>query len=96
VLRLDQHHEGLGGRRHIKDDLTPAPREDRGPVPGGRDLLRLRPPYVRARLYVPGDAATTAANVAADASLVRIGFVADMVQETFFLFVVLALSRLLQ
>ena len=52
--------------------------------------------YVRARVYVPGDAATTAVNVAADATLVRIGIVADLVQATFFLFVVLALSRLLQ
>jgi hypothetical protein len=52
--------------------------------------------YVRARVYAPGDAATTAANVAADASLVRIGLVADLVQATFFLFVVLTLSRLLQ
>ncbi|HEY5882203.1 MAG TPA: DUF4386 domain-containing protein [Nakamurella sp.] len=52
--------------------------------------------YVRARVYTPGDAATTAQNVAADASLVRIGFVADLVQATFFLFVVMALSRLLQ
>ena len=52
--------------------------------------------YVRARVYVAGDAGTTAANVAADASLVRIGIVADLVQATFFLFVVLALSRLLQ
>jgi hypothetical protein len=54
------------------------------------------PAYVRARVYAPGDAATTAGNVAADASLVRIGFVADLVQATFFLFVVLTLSRLLQ
>lgn len=51
--------------------------------------------YVRARVYTPGDAATTAANITADASLVRIGIVADLAQATFFLFVVLALSRLL-
>jgi hypothetical protein len=52
--------------------------------------------YVRARVYVPGDAATTAENVLANASLVRLGFVADLVQATFFLFVVMALYRLLQ
>ena len=52
--------------------------------------------YVRARVYTPGDAATTAENILANAPLVRIGFVADLVQATFFLFVVLTLYQLLQ
>jgi hypothetical protein len=45
---------------------------------------------------VPGDAATTAQNVVADASLVRLSFMADLLQATFLLFVVMALYRLLQ
>ena len=51
---------------------------------------------VRVKVYVPGDAATTVENVVANASLVRMSFVADLVQATFFLFVVMALYRLLQ
>src|SRR5258705_6780029 len=49
---------------------------------------------VRLNVYVPDDAVATAANVAANADLVRFSFVADLVQATFAL--VLALSRLLQ
>jgi hypothetical protein len=52
--------------------------------------------YVRATVYVPGDAAITASNVAENASLVRYGVVADLAQATLMLFVVLALYRLLQ
>lgn len=52
--------------------------------------------YVRAQVYVPGDAAATAQNVADNASLVRYGFVADLTQATLMLFVVLALYQLLQ
>ena len=51
---------------------------------------------VRSMVYVPGDAAVTANNVVEHASLVRYGFVADLVQATLMLFVVLALYRLLQ
>jgi hypothetical protein len=51
---------------------------------------------VRGQVFVPGDAATTARNVVADASLVRLSFVADLVQATFLLFVALALYRLLK
>lgn len=51
---------------------------------------------VRAQVYVAGDAATTAANVVANPDLVRYSFAADLVQATFFLFVVLALYRLLR
>jgi hypothetical protein len=51
---------------------------------------------VRATVHVPEDAAATARNVAENASLVRYGVVADLVQATLMLFVVLALYRLLQ
>ncbi len=51
---------------------------------------------VRVNVYVPDDAVATAANVVANADLVRLSFVADLVQATFALFLVLALSRLLQ
>lgn len=51
--------------------------------------------YVPERVYVPGDAAATAANLVANESLVRLGLVADLAQATFMLFVVLALYRLL-
>jgi hypothetical protein len=50
--------------------------------------------YVRARVYVPGDAAATAANVAADAGLVRAGFLADLVQATVFLFLGMTFAQL--
>ena len=52
--------------------------------------------YVRGQVYVPGDATTTANNVLENASLVRLGFVADLVQATLMLFVVMALYKLLQ
>jgi hypothetical protein len=52
--------------------------------------------YVRAQVYVPGDATATAQNVAECASLVRYGFVADLMQATLMLFVVLALYQLLR
>jgi hypothetical protein len=51
---------------------------------------------VRLQVYVPGDAAATAANVVANASLVRTSFVADLVDATFFLLTVMALYQLLQ
>jgi hypothetical protein len=51
---------------------------------------------VRQNVYVPDDAAATAANMVAHAELVRLSFVADLVQATFALFLVLALSRLLR
>ena len=38
--------------------------------------------YVLGKVFVPGDAATTAANVAANAGLVRLGVVADLFQAT--------------
>lgn len=51
---------------------------------------------VRVNVYAPGDAATTAENVVANASLVRLSFVADLVQATFAVFLVMALHQLLQ
>jgi hypothetical protein len=51
--------------------------------------------YVRATVYVPGDAATTATNVVEHAGLFRAGFVADLLQATCFLLVGLVLHRLL-
>ncbi|MBT2225686.1 DUF4386 domain-containing protein [Nonomuraea sp. NEAU-A123] len=52
--------------------------------------------YVRAKVYVPGDATTTAHNTVANAGLVRVGFVADLVQAPFFLFVAMSLYLLLK
>ena len=51
--------------------------------------------YVLAKVYAPGDAATTAANVLANSGLVRIGVVADLLQATVFAFVGMAFYRLL-
>lgn len=50
---------------------------------------------VRAKVYVTGDAVTTSARVVENANLVRYSFVADLVQATFLVFVVMALYRLL-
>src|SRR5919202_191913 len=52
--------------------------------------------YVTARVYVPGDAATTAANVLANAGLVRIGVVADLLQATVFVFLAMTLFLVLK
>lgn len=52
--------------------------------------------FVRAKVYVPGDAATTAANVAANTGLVRVGFFADLVQATLFLALAMMLYVLLK
>lgn len=50
---------------------------------------------VRARIHVPDDAAASAQNVVANAALLNYSFVADLVQATFLVFVVMALYRLL-
>lgn len=50
---------------------------------------------VRARIYVPGDAAASLHNVVTNASLVNYSFVADLVQATFLVFTVMTLYRLL-
>ncbi len=52
--------------------------------------------YVVAKVYVPGDAATTAANVVANAGLVRVGVVADLAQATIWVFLALVLYALLK
>ncbi len=42
-------------------------------------------------MYVPGDAAATTANVVANAGLVRLGVVSDLVNQTIFVFLALTL-----
>jgi hypothetical protein len=50
---------------------------------------------VRLQVYAPGDAATTAANLVANESLVRLSFVADLLQNLVWLCLALVLHRLL-
>jgi hypothetical protein len=52
--------------------------------------------YVTARVYVPGDAATTAANVLANSGLLRIGVVADLLQATVLVFLAMTLYLVLK
>lgn len=52
--------------------------------------------YVLGKVFVAGDAARTAANVAANLELVRIGVVADLIQGTEWLFLALTLYVLLK
>jgi hypothetical protein len=52
--------------------------------------------YVITRVYAPGDAATTAANVLTNAGLVRMGLVADFFQATVFAFLGMTLYLLLR
>ena len=51
---------------------------------------------VRARIVDPGDAAATAGNIRASATLFRVGFVSDLVQVTTMLLVAMALYLLLK
>jgi hypothetical protein len=51
---------------------------------------------VRGELYVPGEAAATAANLAEQPTLFRLGYVADLAMATFLLLTAMALYRLLQ
>src|SRR5207302_4138742 len=51
--------------------------------------------YVSPLVYAPGDAAATAAKVAANADLVRIGVLADLLQATVFVFLAMTLYLLL-
>jgi Domain of unknown function (DUF4386) len=50
---------------------------------------------VRVRVYQPGDATATAANLVANATLVRLSFVADLVQALVWLVLAVTLYRLL-
>jgi hypothetical protein len=52
--------------------------------------------FVYTRLYVAGDAAATAGNVAANPGLVRMAVVADILQATSWVFLALALYQLLK
>lgn len=52
--------------------------------------------YVDPKMYVAGNAAATAANVVANAGLVRLGVVAHLLQATFLVFLALTLYVLLQ
>ena len=47
--------------------------------------------YVEPKMYVAGDAAATAGNVVANADLVRIGVVADLVDQVLLVFLALTL-----
>jgi hypothetical protein len=50
---------------------------------------------VRVKVYEPGDAATTTANIVANATLVRLSFVADLIQALVWLVLAVTLYRLL-
>ena len=50
---------------------------------------------VRVKIYSPGDATATSANIAANATLVRLSFVADLVQAMVWLVLAVTLFRLL-
>ncbi len=50
---------------------------------------------VRVNVYAPGDAVATSANIAANATLVRLSFVADLIQAMVWLVLAVTLYRLL-
>src|SRR6202011_5184318 len=52
--------------------------------------------FVEPRMYVAGDAATTASNLLANSGLVRLGVVADLFNATVWIFVGMTLYLLLQ
>jgi Domain of unknown function (DUF4386) len=52
--------------------------------------------YVEPKMYVAGDASATAGNVVANAGLVRLGVVSDLLDQTFFAFLALTLYELLK
>jgi hypothetical protein len=52
--------------------------------------------FVEPKMYVAGNAAATAGNVVANAGLVRLGVVSDLLDQTFFVFLVLTLYILLK
>lgn len=52
--------------------------------------------FVYPKLYVAGDASATAANLTANPGLARLGVVADLLDQTFFVFLALSLYLLLK
>jgi hypothetical protein len=52
--------------------------------------------FVEPKMYAAGNATATAGNVVANAGLVRLGVVSDLLDQTFFVFLVLALYILLK
>ena len=52
--------------------------------------------FVEIKMYVPGNAATTAGNVIANSGLVRLGVVSDLFQATVWVFLAMTLSLLLK
>src|ERR1039458_1902391 len=52
--------------------------------------------FVEPKMYAAGNAAATAGNVVANAGLLRMGVVADLLDGTFFVFTALALYMLLK
>ena len=52
--------------------------------------------YVEPKMYVAGNAAATVGNIVANAGVVRLGVVADLLDATFFVFTALALYVLLK
>src|SRR5438876_11837583 len=52
--------------------------------------------FVEPKMYVAGNAATTAGNVVANSGLVRLAFVADLLDPTLFVFLGLTLYLLLK
>jgi Domain of unknown function (DUF4386) len=100
-------HGVLTGRSEGSNDMdNSVPRR----VPGAKRLARIAgvlyllvgifggfaEGFVEPKIYVAGDAAATAGNVIANAGLVRIGVVADLVDQVFFVFLVLTLYVLLK
>lgn len=52
--------------------------------------------FLTTKVYIPGDATATAANVVANSDLVRIGVVADLIQATVFVFLAMTFYLLLK
>ena len=68
----------------------------RRPLPAQRHPQRLCLGFVENKVYVAGDAATTAGNVVANSGLVRVGIVADLFQATIWVFLAMTLYMLLK
>ena len=97
-------HTGLPGAMGDQSDPDRAGRPPASPVRLARmaGLLYLVvaifggfAQIVRMKVYEPGDATATAANIVANAALVRLSFVADLVQALVWLVLAVALYRLL-